>query len=130
MLTWILSTFSWTSGCGIATRYLCDTMSLALRGLRAAVLQKWTFGPCAPWALNRETGHDSLWVLIFLVSSFLFYIHCLDWNFLVRNRQLLGYFVHTPTYFVGDLASMLAYIALLVLGARQLFGFATMTGCT
>lgn len=65
-----------------------------------------------------------LWVLIFLVSSFLFYIHCLDWNFLVRNRQLLGYFVHTPTYFVGDLASMLAYLALLVLGVRQLFGFA------
>ncbi|MCS6515079.1 hypothetical protein [Burkholderia thailandensis] len=57
----------------------------------------------------------SLWVLIFLVSSFLFYIHCLDWSFLVRNRQLLGYFVHTPTHFVGDFASMLAYLALLVL---------------
>ncbi|WP_321901216.1 hypothetical protein [Paraburkholderia tropica] len=66
----------------------------------------------------------SFWILVFLVSSILFYVHCLDWSFLVRHRQLLGYFVHTPTYFVGDLASMLAYIALLVLGARQLLGFA------
>ena len=66
----------------------------------------------------------SLWLLIFVVTSFLFYVHCLDWSYLARHRQLLGYFVHTPTHFIGDLASMLAYVALLVLGIRQLFGFA------
>jgi hypothetical protein len=66
----------------------------------------------------------SLWLLIFAVTSFLFYVHCLDWSYLVRHRQLLGYFVHASTHFIGDLASMLAYFALLVLGIRQLFGFA------
>ncbi|NPT42126.1 hypothetical protein GNZ12_12520 [Paraburkholderia sp. 1N] len=70
----------------------------------------------------------SLWFLILATASFLFFIHCLDWAFLIRNRQLLGYFVHTPTHFAGDLASMVAYFVLLALCARQALGIAHADG--
>jgi hypothetical protein len=66
----------------------------------------------------------SLWFLILAATSFLFFIHCLDWGFLIRNRQLLSYFVHTPTHFVGDVASMTAYCVLLALATRQALGVA------
>jgi hypothetical protein len=66
----------------------------------------------------------SLWFLILAATSFLFFVHCLDWGFLIRNRQLLSYFVHTPMHFVGDLASMAAYFALLALATRQALGTA------
>jgi hypothetical protein len=67
----------------------------------------------------------TFWIFTVMVFGIVFCIHCFDWMYLIRHRQLLSYLVHAPLYFVGDLASMFSYILFLALGARQALGVAT-----
>jgi hypothetical protein len=67
----------------------------------------------------------TFWIFTVTVFGIVFCIHCFDWMYLIRHRQLLSYFVHAPLYFVGDLASIFGYILFLALGTRQALGVAT-----
>ncbi|MFM0213938.1 hypothetical protein PQQ96_41935 [Paraburkholderia sediminicola] len=70
----------------------------------------------------------AFWILAVALTSALFRVHCLDWAYLIRKRQLRGYFIETPGNFIGDLASAVAYFAFLVLVSRQALGVAQQDG--